>query len=138
MLGSEFEGERAAAALKVTGLLRQVGLSWDEILNLPTCSQDPSADSPPSAPKSAAFRGGFVDWRADLACCERHRSWLTRPEADFVSELHRVLRSGRTGIRSADIVSLGKIAKRMRARAAAIARRERSADGATGSRAAAE
>jgi len=53
-LGSDFHGERAAAALLATRLLRERGLSWDELL--------PSQGAPPAGPTHAS---------ADLDLCQR-------------------------------------------------------------------
>ena len=65
-LGSDHDGERAAAGLLATRLLRDRGLSWDEIL--------PGPDAPPAGPPGAA------DALADLDLCRRHwndlNSWM--------------------------------------------------------------
>ena len=57
-LGSDFDGERAAAALLATRLLRDRGLSWDQLL--------PSLDAPPAGPPGAASA------IADLDLCRKY------------------------------------------------------------------
>src|SRR5689334_22964412 len=120
MLGSGFEGERAAAALKVTSLLHQIGWTWDDVLRPPAI--DPHRrdggsreQSPPSAPSPRQGSGpGLLDFRADLACCRRFNRLLTRPERGYVGELMAILAEGRTSFRRADHVRLNAIARRIR------------------------
>ncbi|GAC1340793.1 MAG: hypothetical protein NVSMB18_11530 [Acetobacteraceae bacterium] len=129
MLGSDFEGERAAAALKIAGLLRETGLRWDDILTLPstTTHHDPVASGSSKPTWSDRASGPmFVDWRADLACCTRHRARLTKAELDHVDGLRIVLRTGRSTIRSSDIPKLAAAARRIRKQLS-----ERSSKGAT-------
>ena len=116
MLGSDFEGERATAALKITGLLRQVGLCWDDVLQVPDGASRATAGC-----ASTWSRGGdwdarppFVDWRADLACCERYRSWLSMAELEYVDDLRSLLRAGRATVRSSDTMELAAVARRIR------------------------
>ena len=115
MLGSDFEGERATAALKLMGLLRRVGLCWDDVLQLP---DDASRASASCASKWSrgdwAARPIFVDWRADLACCDRYRAWLTQSEIEYVDDLRAVVRSGRVAVRAADVTNLATLARRIR------------------------
>src|SRR5947208_954699 len=108
MLGSEFDGERAVAALKATGLLLQAGLRWEDVLVVPAASDHdhPAASRRQGAPLS--------DLRADLACCQRHQSLLTGEEAHYVEELRRLVAGGRTGFRTSDRTRLSAIARRIR------------------------
>lgn len=110
MLGSDFEGERAAAALKVTLLLRRAGLRWDDVLALP------GASCRPAPGEGRGWEAGpiYTDWRADLACCARHRSLLSAAERDYVGQLRALLGAGRTAIRAADRTRLASIARRVR------------------------
>ena len=121
MLGSDFDGERAVAALKVTTMLRQVGWSWDDILYPPGGSRRGPAASPvpegserPERPSWERYAGGLADWRADLACCRRYDLLLTAAERAFVCEVVELLAGGRAGLRSSDHVQLASIARHIR------------------------
>src|SRR5437763_1435766 len=117
MLGSDFEGERAAAALKITGLLRHLGWSWDQLLHWPgatTGARTPARDAAQAASAAAQRcrehwkRGGpgLSDWRADLACCRRYGAYLTDTELAYVTELVSLVESGRATLRSDDHAKL--------------------------------
>ena len=110
MLGSDFEGERASAALKITGLLRRAGLRWDDVLSLPDAPCRPG----PAAASGSEPRPIYTDWRADLACCERHQSLLITAEREYVRQLGALLGAGRTSVRAADRTKLAAIARRVR------------------------
>jgi hypothetical protein len=122
MLGSDFEGERAVAALKVTTMLRQIGWSWDDVLHPPGGAPRHEAAAPPvreasdrpERPSWQHYAGGFADWRADLACCKRYEILLTAVERAFVCDLTDTLARGRAGLRSSDHVRLASIARRIR------------------------
>ena len=115
MLGSDFEGERATAALKITGLLRQVGLCWDDVLQVPDASSRATASCASKWSRGDwEARPIFVDWRADLACCDRYRSWLTMAELEYVDGLRSLARAGRATVRSSDITKLATVARRVR------------------------
>ncbi len=66
-LGSDFDGERAAAGLLATRMLRDHGLSWDDLL----------LQSTPTLPTP-------VDWRELVAACRRSNA-LTKWEIDFLA-----------------------------------------------------
>lgn len=65
-LGSDHDGERAAAGLLASRMLRERGLSWDEVVATP--------DAAPTGPLGAADAG------RDLDLCKRHwndlGSWM--------------------------------------------------------------
>lgn len=109
LLGSEFEGERAVAALKATCLLRQAGLRWADVVFLPRAAETGSEHGP--RPSAGA---PLSDLRADLACCERHIALLTREEAEYVDQLLALARRGRVGFRASDQSKLAAIARRVR------------------------
>lgn len=119
MLGSDFDGERAAAALKVTTMLRHIGWSWDDILHPPGGSgrgpaAAPARDGSDRPERPSCYAGGFADWRADLACCRRYDLLLTAAERAFVCEVVDLLAGGRTGLRSSDHAQLASTARRIR------------------------
>lgn len=72
MLGSDFDGERAVAALLASRLLKSHGLTWDDLI-------------PPAV--------GFVaeqsdrDDQPDLTLCLRHIRLLTDWEAGFIRSI---------------------------------------------------
>jgi hypothetical protein len=74
MLGSDYDGERAAAGLKATQLLREAGLTWDDLV------RPSAAPAPPPEPlgfrmraMQALTRGALLtDWeRGFLASIAR-------------------------------------------------------------------
>lgn len=68
-LGSDFDGERAAAGLLATRMLRAAGLGWDDLI--------PGQDAPMPAADTGAG--------ADLALCRRHAASLSPWELAFVA-----------------------------------------------------
>lgn len=58
-LGSDFDGERAAAGLLASKLLRDRGLTWAELLDRP-------APTPPPSPGNWSRRAAWCAERADL------------------------------------------------------------------------
>ena len=67
MLGSTHAGERAAAGLKASELIRRHGLTWSDIL-----------------PTASAAR---IGWRAKLTACVARQHCLSRRERVFVLSL---------------------------------------------------
>ena len=96
MLGSDHAGERAAAGLKAYQLLRSRGLTWADVIRVPTAYDD---DDPEAAwrrmrqaclrrvalltPKERAFLINIDNWNGPLT--ERQQSWL--------ESIHRRLRT---------------------------------------------
>jgi len=97
MLGSNFDGERAAAGLLASRMLREAGLSWADVI-------DTSALPPP---REAAPSG----WRTDLALAERHLSFCRPWEQAFVANL-----STRATITPKQRAALNEISAALRAR----------------------
>jgi hypothetical protein len=70
MLGSEHSGERAAAALKATKLLREHNATWRDVLRTP----EPASSSPRRPPDERANarevlrmnRAGLTDWECNF------------------------------------------------------------------------
>ena len=79
-LGSDHDGERAAAGLLASRMLRAAGLGWDDLL-LSDARQSPGGTqeerTPPPPP------GG------DLATCLKWLGELTAWETNFVTDLRR-------------------------------------------------
>ena len=71
-LGSEFDGERAAAGLMADRLVREAGLTWPDVLAAP-----PPATPPPP----------IEDWRACAAWCADRPELLNPWEQSFLSGL---------------------------------------------------
>jgi hypothetical protein len=69
-LGSEHAGERAAAALLATRLIREAGFTWQDVL------------LPSDAPEQLQ-----PQWRADLGLCQRHAADLTSWERAFLANV---------------------------------------------------
>ena len=97
MLGSDHDGERAAFGLKADQLLRSHGLTWADVIRIPTAIAD--NDDDPEAPwrrmraeclrraalltpKERVFLINIDDWNGPLT--ERQQSWL--------QSIHRRLR----------------------------------------------
>jgi hypothetical protein len=73
MCGSSHDGERAAAALKATELVRSLGCTWAYVIGVPTA---------PSAHRSR-------DWRTQVGECLMHEVLLSQRERKFVHDLLR-------------------------------------------------
>ena len=87
-LGSDFDGERAAAGLLATQMLRRLGMGWDAVVTdqpvtVRQAETGPSNHTPTS-------------WSESLALCRRHLNWLNKWESEFVGSL-----SDRHGLPSA-------------------------------------
>jgi len=110
MLGSEHDGERAAAALKASNFLRERTLTWNEVIQV-LGAQEPIQHVRPATAKDDARRTvRSIDWRADLAMCRNCRLSLTHVERDFIDALaqrrHRPSES--------DATKLAQMATRLR------------------------
>ena len=81
MLGSNHDGERAAAALKANALVRDHGLVWSDVI--PT----PHAERRPNDARAKNQDDQKVDWRTMRDFCAQ-RSHLLRPrEQAFVDHI---------------------------------------------------
>jgi hypothetical protein len=83
MLGSDHDGERAAAALIASRIVREAGLSWRELL-VETSSRDEvgSTEQQPATPTRAE-----PHWREMLAAARRRPELLTEWESRFLSSI---------------------------------------------------
>lgn len=101
MLGSEFEGERAAAALKADKLVRSRGLTWEALLDAPPPRPRSSWSytQPPPLPRDDT----------DLAVCGRGFHLLTEWEIDFVTNCSR-----RAAVSEKQAEVLARVADRLR------------------------
>lgn len=103
LLSSDQVGERAAAALLASRLLKSAGLTWEQLVRQSEVAQvaRPSGTAPASR----------SDFGNDMLLCNRHLRMLTEWEQRFCLSVARV------GQRSAKQVStLRKIAAALRAR----------------------
>ena len=89
-LGSDFDGERAAAGLLATRLLRAAGTTWDDLLTAPKAQQ------PPPGGSQRGSQGGSQGWDAgrwqdsdNIAFCLGWIAELTAWEVQFVTDLRR-------------------------------------------------
>jgi hypothetical protein len=71
-LGSDFDGERAAAGLLAARFVREHGLTWPDVLTAP-----PPAPPPPPA----------TDWRRRAAWCAERAELLSPWESSFLASL---------------------------------------------------
>jgi hypothetical protein len=75
MLGSEHDGERAAAGLKADQLVRQLGLTWADVIAPPI-----AGDTPPIC----AWRAGESDWQRMARFCHVRQGQLSLRDRDFI------------------------------------------------------
>ena len=80
-LASDHDGERAAAGLLATRLLKARGLGWDQIIGaaLPAPHRDPWAGTPPPP----------FPWRNTAAMCRGRSDLLSAREMEFLNSLGR-------------------------------------------------
>ena len=71
MLGSDHDGERAAAALKANALVREHGLVWSDVIPTPEQKQE-HADR---------------DWRTMRGFCAQHSNLLRSREQEFIDDI---------------------------------------------------
>jgi hypothetical protein len=76
-LGSDFDGERAAAGLLAARFVREHGLTWPDVL---------AAPAPTTPPPSA------TDWHRRAAWCAERAELLSPWESNFLATLGRRLR----------------------------------------------
>ncbi len=75
LFGSDHVGERAVAAAKADQLVRQLGLSWHEIIAPPLA---------PDAPRIRSWRAGDTDWQRMAHFCRARRWLLSQKEQAFI------------------------------------------------------
>ena len=76
MLGSEHDGERAAAAAKADELVRAAGLTWADVIAPPIVSHYP--------PRIRSWRSADTDWQRMASYCHARRWSLSQRQRDFV------------------------------------------------------
>src|SRR6516225_820800 len=86
MLGSNHDGERAAAALKANALVREHGLVWSDVIPTPEQKQK-YADRRPNDAGAKNQGDQKVDWRTMRDFCAQ-RAHLLRPrEQEFIDHI---------------------------------------------------
>ncbi len=80
MLGSDHVGERAAAALAASRMVRNAGLTWGELLQPRLDGPGPPPPPPPPPPPG---------WHEMVTHCQAHPDQLTQWENDFLRTLAR-------------------------------------------------
>lgn len=77
MLGSDFDGERASAALMASRLLKSKGLTWAELLTPAVCyTRQPFPETSP-----------YYSWREEVSACLCREEMLTAWEREFLSSI---------------------------------------------------
>ena len=104
-LGSDHDGERAAAGLLATRLLRDRNLSWDDLIADGGGRQGVHAGA-------SAGPGPGATWQANLGQCLRHVGTLSIWEADFCLSLS----ARRKVLPPAQVAKLAEIAAELTAR----------------------
>lgn len=79
MLGSEHDGERAAAAAKADAFVRSLGLSWGDVIGPPIV--------PDHSPRIRAWRSGDTDWTRMAQFCHARRWSLSQREREFIGSV---------------------------------------------------
>jgi hypothetical protein len=105
MLGSDHDGERAAAAALASRLVREKGLSWSDLI----------ADGGGRQGGHAGASGGpgpGATWQASLSQCLRHLPALSGWEADFCLSLS----NRRKGLTPGQVTKLAQVAAELTAR----------------------
>lgn len=111
MLGSAHDGERAAAGLLASRLLRERGLRWDDVIGVSAPLPPPQrpASSTPDCPVSRLDAVRLVLARADLLTpwevgfvqsVARRRRWSPK-QIDVFDRIHERVRTGASGRRGA-------------------------------------
>ena len=77
LLASSHDGERAAAALQASRIVKAAGLSWSDLLQQPVAHAREPED-----------RG--TDWFSDVRLCQRHLGSLRPWETGFISSVGRL------------------------------------------------
>jgi hypothetical protein len=79
MLGSAHSCERASAAAKADAMVREAGLTWAQVINVPPLAAD--------APRIRAWRSPSTDWQKMAAYCHERRHRLSQWDREFVSSM---------------------------------------------------
>jgi hypothetical protein len=81
MLGSNHDGERAAAALKANALVREHGLVWSDVI--PT----PHADHRPNNAGAENQDDQTIGWRTMRDFCAQRSNLLRSREQEFIDDI---------------------------------------------------
>lgn len=103
-LGSDHDGERAAAGLLASRLLNGKGLTWDTLIS--------TAEAPPDTRAYTRRPDAHYDATVDLALCRRHAAHLSTWQAEFVASLAQ----WQTPWSAAQRMKLRQVAGQLRAR----------------------
>ena len=88
MLGSDHDGERANAGRFADRLIREAGLTWDQLIAAPQLARPEPTKRPPPQPASEPWTTGVDDPSAKAeAILARHRAVLTPWEVEFLGSL---------------------------------------------------
>jgi hypothetical protein len=109
LLGSDFDGEVAAAGRLANKLVRNAGLGWSDVI---APARPPPDHDRRDDPGADPLHG---DWRATATACTRFPHLLNRWETEFLSGLHRFPR-----LSSKQHAILVRIATRLRAAGCAL------------------
>jgi hypothetical protein len=92
MLGSDQDGERAAAAAKASNFLRQRTLTWSDVVQTRAAERSLQNADRQAAKHPSRRSARSIDWRADLAMCRKWPLSLTGAERDLIASLEGVRR----------------------------------------------
>lgn len=79
MLGSDHDGERAAAGLKASQIVRGLGLSWSDVIAAPPLA--------PPSPRIRSWRSGETDWQRMARFCHDRGRQLRLRDRDFIRSM---------------------------------------------------
>ena len=88
-LGSDFDGERAAAGLLATRLLLAAGTTWDDLLLAPKPQQAPGGSQDGARGRAQGWDAGRWQDSDNIAFCLGWIAELTAWEMQFVTDLRR-------------------------------------------------
>ena len=96
LLGSEHDGERAAAAYRATAIIREAGLTWREVIEAagPRCVEPVDADPGWYEQLTAVLQDTdcLTGWEREfvLSLCAHGRKWQPSPkQADVLARIWR-------------------------------------------------
>lgn len=84
MLGSDHDGERAAAGLLATKIIKDAGMTWEQLLNEPAPKPKPD---PNPEPKEASKRWPREYWFDIATQCSTMRVYLNSWECSFLDNI---------------------------------------------------
>jgi hypothetical protein len=88
LFSSAHAGERASAAAKADRLLRDIGLTWTDVICAPTLAPPPRPQWRGADWRDDAWRTDWhTDWRTDLQFAAARMHDLNQRERDFINNL---------------------------------------------------